>query len=112
MAVDSRAWQEAAMDLGVEVIAPGVIDGFEFVAILPDFGSPGGAAVLTYDDSLRGPAANAAEARGYFVSIVNPQIYRVFQRERFIETLDDWGWFGTENAPEWYGGHDYPRRKG
>ena len=99
-----EAWRTAAAELGISVVAPVEIGGETCVALLRDFGSPAGAVVVEVD-GLRAEAATAsAEAAGYFVSAMTAAAYERFDRELFVTTLDDWGWFGSGDAPPWYSG--------
>jgi len=38
-----------------------------------------------------------------WLSILFP-VYRNYDRGRFIETLEDWGWFGEGSPPDWFRG--------
>ena len=100
-----NAWQAAGMDLGVRVITPCEVEtlsGESLVceAHLPDFGSPNGATLLSHDatsmlrDQLPGR---------WFSVLYEP--YERYDRDLFVETLNDWGWFGpVDAAPSWYVG--------
>jgi hypothetical protein len=45
--------------------------------------------------------AHSVPATGLYVSLIGP-IYRQYARERFIEALTDWEWFGPANdRPDW-----------
>jgi hypothetical protein len=112
MSVDSdvaTAWREAALRLGVRVLAPHEIqlpDGGSVTveAFLPDFGGPSGIAVVTLEDELR---AKLADSAGVFVSQVSTD-YRSFDEQLFRATLDDWGWHATASpAPPWYTGRPW-----
>jgi hypothetical protein len=103
------AWLRAARELDVEVVAPhtlvvpsGAI--VEIEAFLPHFGGPKGtAAVALHDDQRCKLAANT----GPFISLL-AESYRAFERSRFQETLDDWGWYGpTARRPAWYSGKSW-----
>lgn len=53
---------------------------------------------------------DVADSEGYYASGLNPRVYELYARAKFVETLDDWGWFGDPAAvPSWFGGHKYPR---
>jgi len=102
----SAAWREAGSQLSVRVIAPHVIrlpDGtsVDVEAFLPDFGGPRGAIAVALDDDQRYRRARASD---HFVSGL-AATYRIFDGGRFRGTLDDWGWFGSEELrPSWYTG--------
>ena len=90
-----RSWLEAAADLGIEVEPVG--DG----VLVANFGS--GAGMLC---ALRRTAPawqalrRAAEARGAGWSALGHS-YLSYDRDLFIETLSDWGWFGEGPPPDW-----------
>ena len=100
-----RAWKQASHDLGISVESPFALDAPEGEFILPalihDFGSSLGTLVLT--GATRGHdrrAFETAKAAGYFVSILADG-YARYDRQLFIDTLDDWRHFGTQ-PPPWY----------
>ncbi|HET7083456.1 MAG TPA: hypothetical protein VFI23_01705 [Rhizomicrobium sp.] len=104
MAIDnqmSNAWAQAAADLGIRVIAPfSLIAGDEelnFEAFVPDFGSAEGAVVMSEISERK---------LDRWFSILYPS-YRQYDRAHFIETLDDWGWFGAGKPPDWFTGGSY-----
>jgi hypothetical protein len=39
-----------------------------------------------------------------FCSLLNDDQYGEFERDHFIDTLNDWGWFGSGDPPGWYSG--------
>jgi len=105
------AWKKAALDLGLEIETPFCMDTdagqIEFTLLIKYFGSSKGTLIQTLntfdlDD-------NTPERYGYYCSFLNPIHYKDYDREIFIETLTDWGFFGQcENKPVWYNGHIYP----
>jgi hypothetical protein len=107
------AWIKAANELGIRVEAPYTLQdkqghSFEFIAYLPDFGGKKGAIFIgatppgmQYDRE----AVACAEQRGFYISILNTEAYSEFDRDEFIATLDDLGYFGpSERKPGWYTG--------
>jgi len=47
--------------------------------------------------------AGDAEKEGYKWSFINRERYSVFDRETFMETLIDWGFFGPrDKRPSWW----------
>jgi hypothetical protein len=96
----------AAEDLGIEVTAPYIIEAagerFTFVALAHGFGSPCGTLVGLPDDWET--LGDVAEEYGFYFSCLYPP-YESYERQHFIDTLDDWGWAGDETkAPVWYTG--------
>ncbi|RLB64085.1 MAG: hypothetical protein DRI90_05485 [Deltaproteobacteria bacterium] len=69
---------------------------------LPDFGGRLGAVIHGRFDS--DAACDAADAVGYYGSGLNPLYYEHYDRECFMETLNDWGWFGDDDPPDWFVG--------
>jgi hypothetical protein len=101
----SHAWGTAGSELDIRSTTPFIVnvDGNEIVteAFLPDFGSPRGTVVLS---GLTAAHYEALKRLNYFTSILFPT-YRVYTREHFVDTLNDWQWFGPqEKRPSWYTG--------
>jgi hypothetical protein len=101
----SQAWLEAAKDLGIRVTAPFMMHLAHdklliYEAHVQDFGGPKGTVVGMVDDRL----GDSRTAGGYYCSNLAPS-YRSYKRQHFIDTLNDWGWFGPmELRPDWYTG--------
>jgi hypothetical protein len=101
----SQARQEALNDLRIRAVAPFEVS-FEgrktlVEAFIPDFGGPNGAVALSNATSHH---IRSLTTMGYFASILFPS-YRTYSRERFVDTLNDWQWFGSpEGRPAWYTG--------
>jgi len=102
-----QAWREAAIDLSIRVTVPFRLvregEKADVIALVHDFGCPAGAIVATFDDD-REILAKLTSPAGYFVSFVNPECYSVYTRETFIDTLNDWQYFGPLPLPSWYTG--------
>jgi hypothetical protein len=105
-----EAWRQAAQDLGVAVRAPFMLaadtdgEAIECIALIEQFGSPNGTVVLGRHNSSES-TRHAAKAEGRFVSLVDEASYFSYDRSLFIDTLNDWGWFGERSrAPDWYTG--------
>jgi hypothetical protein len=99
------AWNAAALDLDIRVTAPAQLkvgDRVEEVdAVIADFGSRGGTAAVRLH-TLTAEVQEIAEALGMFVSQLASEAYGEYDRSLFIDTLNDWGWFGAEGqAPTW-----------
>ena len=46
-----------------------------------------------------------ADETDYAQSALNPDSYEPYRRELYIDTLNDWGWFGPSTAePSWFTG--------
>ena len=99
------AWVLAASDLGIDVTTPFVmIDRFgmpvEFIARVRHFGSRRGTLVLHMPAVV--PTSRIEPGVYYHFSILNPEQYSDYNRERFIAMLASWGWTGAGPPPEWY----------
>lgn len=109
----AEAWRAAALDLGIEVVAPYsvAVDGRlqEYLALVPHFGSEHGALVaLSPSDEATNADAEvralfkAAEKANYYCSLLDAEAYQRYDRKLFIETLVDWGFYGPPaNRPAW-----------
>lgn len=105
----AQAWLDAARDLGIRVEHP-----FHFRApdgstvttqgvYLPDFGSERGVLLTCRFDA--DTVCDAADQTDYYQSGLNPRAYEPYRRALYVETLNDWGWFGDEaSAPDWFAG--------
>ena len=104
----TAAWFAAASDLGIRVTAPFVlVDSedhreLELIALIHDFGGPSGTLVTTTNVDV-GEIEKAAASSGYFLSLLSREAYGRYDRSLFVDTLNDWGYFGTD-APGWYTG--------
>jgi len=97
-----QAWKEAAVDLGIEIDTPFYLRGDKFPLFVRYFGSEIGTIVLQMEDI---DSADNLIPNEYYRSRLNPEFYSKYERELFIDTLEDWGWFGPEvKRPSWYMG--------
>jgi hypothetical protein len=64
---------------------------------LPDFGGPGGLAVVSFERRLRLGSLNIP------MSIL-PKEYRKYRRKVFVSALSDFGWHGRGSPPPWLEG--------
>jgi hypothetical protein len=104
------AWRAAAVDLGVRFQSPFGIpfrgQTYWCAGLMPGFGCPAGT-VIVGPESAAG-TLQAAEAAGYYTSVLTPHHYETYERERFMETLNDWGWYvRPADAPFWFAGGFY-----
>ena len=104
------AWKEAAADLGIRFISPFIAQStsglrHEYLGLVPMFGGPIGTLIRV----LREPSEKSPdpEGDGYYWSILSPG-YARYDRQSFIDTLDDWQFFGPDTErPEWYSGKSW-----
>jgi len=103
----TAAWLEASKDLGIAVVVPYRVETtgptpLWSEAFIPDFGSPTGAVVIS-SMSRRMVRPVLREGKRWHSELGNG--YGKYSRQHFIETLNDWGWFGQEHLrPDWYTG--------
>lgn len=100
-----RAWLDAAADLGIAVDVAELPSVPGAVAVVPGFGAPAGAVVAFVDDAPVG-FEGAAKRHGLYWSKLGNSYLR-YERELFIDTLNDWGWFGDGSPPDWYTGQPW-----
>jgi hypothetical protein len=104
-----NTWREASKKLGFAFESPYTLmvgdERFSVIGFLPHFGSPRGMVldiwVAGVPDSTRA-LQQAARRAQIFCSSVSVETYSDYNREAFIEALNDWGYFGPEKArPPW-----------
>ena len=103
------AWRTAGRELGLEVVAPFVfmVGGrtHQCLAWVPNFSHQRGivvAGTAPPDFWTDAQLAKDAASEGYGFSAVNVVCYKRYDRERFIETLTEWGFTGpSEKRPKW-----------
>jgi hypothetical protein len=105
-----EAWREAARDLGIRFTAPFTFtspDGkrFDCLGLVHFFGRRGGTVVSVIGEpSSKVPVPLGEE---YFRSQLAAG-YGEYRRQSFIDTLDDWQFFGPDSErPAWYTGKSW-----
>ena len=108
--VESRvveAWREAARDLGIRFTAPFTLTSaegkqFDCLGLVHHFGRQGGTLISVIGEPSSKTPVPAGEE--YFRSQL-AEGYGEYRRQSFIDTLDDWQFFGPESErPAWYKG--------
>ena len=102
----AQSWLLAAAELHITVITPYVLDfddeKYEFIALIKDFGCPSGTLICLPDSWDDLGYADIAELNGFYCSGLYPESYMQYERNHFIEALEDWGYFGDEiKRPVW-----------
>src|SRR5437660_707181 len=101
-----RSCQVASKDLQVKIVSPfSVIDALgrshDFVALFPQFAGARGTLICLADDWVS--KHGIAQELGYYCSGLHPDSYACYDRELWIESFHDWGWFGAEcRQPSWF----------
>jgi len=105
-----KVWQQAADDLGLKIQSPFHLTTSEnkkirFELLVENFGSKLGTIIFLIDDltEIRTPSQY-----GYFFSALNPDSFVIYDRQYFINMLNDWGYFGDKTkTPDWYTGKSW-----
>ena len=104
------AWKEAASDLGIRFTSPFVVtlpDGRkqEHLGLVHQFGGRLGTLISVLHEPSERVRYPADE--DYCTSILGPG-YVQYERQEFIDMLDDWQFLGPENErPKWYSGKSW-----
>ena len=100
-------WLKASQDLGLRIQAPFRLVMRTGVTVaarlhLSDFGAVNGMLIFTNYSDLR-PHAEEVVAAGYgYSTLSEPSQGEHYDRARFVEMLQDWGWSGPEHLrPGW-----------
>jgi hypothetical protein len=111
----AEAWKKGAEEIGFVLISPFSFTGrdgrtYSATGYLPHFGDHSGALIVSrFDDD---GVAEAGDEMGYYVSGLSPDDYEKYQRGAFLETLNDWGWWGPgDHVPSWFRGKIKSHRK-
>ena len=99
-----RAWLQAAQDLEIQIRAPFFIKKngktYSYLLLIQNFGNTKGTLIENINDmNLKEDILNK---EGYHLSFLNPIHYKKYNRQLFIDTLNDWRWFGSiDKKPKW-----------
>ncbi len=101
------AWRQACADLGVQFSAPFVAtatDGLShaYLGLVHNFGGTRGTLICMTDGEC--PKLPMDSTTGYYLSLLG-ESYAVYERQLFVDTLNDWGWCGpADQRPPWFTG--------
>ena len=102
-----KAWEKASDDLKITIQTPLMLTTeynqiIEFELLIDQFGSKLGTIIFSIDNMTK---INMPKTYGYYYSALNPVSYEKYDRQLFIDTLNDWGYFGDKlKTPVWYSG--------
>jgi hypothetical protein len=103
----AQAWLDAHDDLEIRVIHPFQVissSGEEAETVdvfLPDFGCSAGMLLTCRFDSDH--LDDIADDTKHRLSGLNPLSYEPYQRDMYVQTLSDWGWYGPPGkTPSWF----------
>lgn len=105
-----NSWRQASSDLNIKIQTPFVLTTednrrIEFELLVEDFGCCNGTIVMSIDNLAEFEIAKKYE---YYCSALNPEVYASYDRQLFIDTLNDWGYFGVNSEmPDWYTGQPW-----
>jgi len=103
----AESWSKAAKDLGFRFVSPFEIEQVSFTGLVEGFGSSKGTLIFVNSDEGTSPWASIATKNGYGYSCLSSH-YEEYDRESFIDTLNDWGWSKPDqNPPTWYTGQPW-----
>jgi hypothetical protein len=91
-------WIRASKEFNFQIIMPYflTINGIEqeVFAFLPEYGSPNGMIIdLIIDYEMNDKIRDFAVFNSYFCSFVSVENFLTYDRDFFIDALDDWGKF-------------------
>ena len=104
-----NAWEEASQDLKINLKTPFILETdkgkIEYPLLVENFGRKNGTIILDLNDLDKFPEP---EKYGFYRSAVNSALYFKYDRNLFIDTLEDWGYYGDINEkPNWFLGKYY-----
>ena len=102
-----NAWRKAEQDLGIKINPEFTLrlkDRTRTFLCIEHFGGPKGTIAASLDDT-----ADFKELTelGFYCSALADS-YSTYDRDLFVDTLNDWGFFGKINEkPSWYTGQSW-----
>jgi hypothetical protein len=104
------SWRTAVKDLNIKIQSPFYIttkneQRLKFDLLVEDFGCQKGLIIMSASN-MHG--LKAINENGYSYSALNLKTYSTYDRQLFIDTLNDWGYFGdSSKTPGWYTGQPW-----
>jgi hypothetical protein len=96
-----NAWQNASDDLNLDIQIVNANSESDFIIFIKDFGSPNGMIITRIGCEINPTGIENKELFHSFLS----DSYEVYDRELFVDTLNDWGYYGKPSQkPDWYHG--------
>lgn len=96
------SWSEAAQDLSVGIDTCFLLEGYEII-LVKNYGSELGTIVVPIESGMK-IDFEELQNKGFYVSQLSDS-YKKYDKDLFIETLNDWGYYGAESLkPFWYSG--------
>lgn len=107
-----ESWKTAEKDLKIKIRSPFFITTqrdkrITFDLLVEHFGCEKGMVIMSISN-IHG--LKTIKENDYSYSALNFDSYTIYDRQRFIDTLNDWGYFGdSSNIPEWYSGQPWTK---
>lgn len=107
-----EAWKTATKDLNIKIQYPFYLTTknerkLRFDFLVEEFGSQKGIIIMRLS-KIHG--RKAIGESGFAYSALNYRSYATYDRQLFIDTLNDWGYFGDfSKKPEWYTGQPWTK---
>ena len=105
-----EAWRRAANDLGIKFTSPFTVairggKRAEYIGFVHNFGRRVGTIIsVLYQPSSLAGLVSGHKDDDYYISVLGSG-YGDYNRQFFIDTLDDWQFFGADSErPAWYTG--------
>lgn len=104
-----KGWKDAAQELGLDIITPLHLNTdngkVTYPLLVKNFGEKNGTIIARHEFFMDYPMP---KHKDYYFSAINAESCSNYNREYFIEMLEDWGYYGGKTSkPEWYEGHVY-----
>ena len=104
-----NAWRHAMTDLQIIIQTPYILTtesnkNLKFELLVENFGSKHGTLIFAIGENIN---VEIIKKHGYYCSFLG-ETYSIYNRQLFIDTLNDWGYFGDKSlTPNWYAGHPW-----
>ncbi len=102
------AWKEASEKLKIKIQWPFILideewNNIEYDLLIENFGTKLGTLITSTDNMKKVEKKfKLASQYDYYCSALNPTNYSKYNEESFIDTLNDWGYYGDKaNKPAW-----------
>jgi hypothetical protein len=111
MSLFDDIWKFASNELQLDVKMPFDLKFqnkvYYFPIYIKHFGSKNGMILIPIEQygNIDTIIINEIKRLKYYISFINIDSYKKYNKQEFIDTLNDWGWFGfDEHKPKWYTG--------
>lgn len=106
------SWKTAEKELKIKIQSPFILitkksKRIEFDLLVEHFGCEKGIVLISIKNMH---TLKAISENGYAYSVLNIGKYSIYNRQLFIDTLNDWGYYGdSSKIPEWYSGQPWTK---